>query len=150
MKNSIGYDPGEVNSIGYSEVGSATLVTIAPYQSDESLIIKNMRYFESKCQRAGLEYRSHWDTDLFVLQELQTESKFSDLMILSIELFYENMGKEQPNDYLRKTLRQSECPVLLVPEKFKLPNKLMLVYDGKADGVFAIKQFTYLFSKWFH
>ena len=136
--------------IGYSGMGTATPITVAPYQTDENLIIRNMRYFETKCQHAGLEYRSHRDTDLFALQELQTESRFADLMILSSELFYDNVGKEQPNDYLRKALRQTECPVLLVPEKYELPNKVMLAYDGKPDSVFAIKQFTYLFPQLFH
>ena len=136
--------------VGYSGMGTATPITVAPPQSDEGLINRNMRYFEQKCQHAGLEFRSHRDTDLFALQELQTETRFADLMILSSEIFYENVGKEQPNDYLKKVLRQTECPVLLVPEKYPLPSRIMLAYDGKADSVFAIKQFTYLFPQLFH
>ena len=59
----------------------------------------------------------------------------------------ENEGKDQPNEYLKKVLRQTECPILLVPENYNLPNKLLLAYDGKPDSVFAIKQFTYLFPQ---
>jgi nucleotide-binding universal stress UspA family protein len=87
---------------------------------------------------------------MFALQELQTETRFADLLILSGELFYENIGKEQPNDYLKKILRQTECPILLVPEDYVLPNKVVLAYDGKPDSVFAIKQFTYLFPHFYH
>jgi hypothetical protein len=38
---------------------------------------------------------------MFALEELQKESRFADLMILSSELFYDNISKDQPNDYLK-------------------------------------------------
>lgn len=135
--------------IGYSSVGSAAPITIAPFHADESVTTKNIKTFEKRCEHAGLQYRTHRDTDLFALQELLTETRFADLLILSGELFYENLGKDQPNDYLKKVLRQAECPVIVVPEKFEQPKKIMLAYDGKPDSVFAIRQFTYLFPKWF-
>lgn len=131
--------------IGYSGFPSGAPVSLSPLETEENLITQNIRYFESKCQHAGLEFRTHKDTDLFALQELQTETRFADLMILSGELFYDNIGKEQPNEYLKKMLRQTECPILLVPEDYSMPNKITLAYDGKADSVFAIKQFSYIF-----
>jgi len=135
--------------IGYSGVNSGSSVTISTPQTDESAILKNIATFESRCQHAGMEFRTHKDTDLFALEELQKETRFADLMILSVELFYNNIGDEQPNDYLKRVLRQTECPVMLVPETFELPNKVMLAYDGKPDSVFAIKQFTYLFPHFY-
>jgi nucleotide-binding universal stress UspA family protein len=135
--------------IGYSGVAVDTKVTLSPLETEENLIIKNIRYFENRCLHAGLEFRSHRDTDMFALQELQTETRIAELLILSGELFYENIGKEQPNDYLKKILRQTECPILLVPEDYKLPTKVVLAYDGMADSVFSIKQFTYLFPHFY-
>lgn len=131
--------------VGYTGVGNGSPITITPFQTDTTAIQKNVARFESKCQHAGIDFRTHVDTDLFALEELQKETRFADLMILSSELFYENIGKDQPNEYLKKVLRQTECPILLVPEQYKLPNKLLIAYDGKPDSVFAIKQFTYLF-----
>jgi nucleotide-binding universal stress UspA family protein len=133
--------------VGYSSMGDGSPITVAPYQTDESVTTKIVKTFESRCLHAGLEFRTHRDTDLFALQELQTETRFADLMILSSELFYDNIGSKQPNDYLKKVLHQSECPVLLVPESYKMPEKLILAYNGEEDSVFAIKQFTYLFPK---
>lgn len=133
--------------VGYTGVGNASPITVTPFHTDEDVIKKSVKQFESKCQHAGMEYRTHLDTDLFALEELQMETRFADLMILSSELFYENIGKDQPNEYLKKILRQTECPILLVPENYNLPNKLLLAYDGKPDSVFAIKQFTYLFPQ---
>jgi nucleotide-binding universal stress UspA family protein len=133
--------------VGYTGVGNGSPITISPFQTDTDVIKKNVERFESKCIHAGIEFRTHVDTDLFALEELQKETRFADLMIISTELFYENIGKDQPNEYLKKVLRQTECPILLVPEQYNLPNKLMLAYDGKPDSVFAIKQFTYLFPQ---
>jgi nucleotide-binding universal stress UspA family protein len=135
--------------IGYSGLGNATPISVAPFQTDESVIASNIRLFEERCIHAGLEFRTHRDTDLFALEELLTETRFADLMILSGELFYDNIKKEQPNDYLKKVLRQTECPVIIVPEQYTLPDKVMLAYDGKPDAVFAIKQFTYLLPQLF-
>ncbi|MFM7769826.1 MAG: hypothetical protein ACKO8Q_04650, partial [Bacteroidota bacterium] len=88
--------------------------------------------------------RTHKDTNLFAMEELIRETRFADLLIISSELFYENIDNIQPNEYLRRTLHESECPVLLVPENFLEPNSVLLSYDGKASSVFAIKQFAYL------
>ncbi|MEY2587811.1 MAG: hypothetical protein RLY11_1660 [Bacteroidota bacterium] len=136
--------------VGYSSMGAVAPVSVTPYPTDETVITKNMARFEERCQHAGMEYRTHRDTDMFALQELQKESRFADLMILSAEMFYENIGKDQPNDYLKKILRQTECPILLVPENYSFPSKILLAYDGKPDSVFAIKQFTYLFPQFYN
>ena len=108
-----------------------------------------MARFAERGQHAGMEFRSHRYTDMLALQELQKESRFADLMILSAEIFYDNIGKEQPNDYLKRILRQTECPILLVPENYTLPSKILLAYDGKPESVYAIKQFTYLFPHFY-
>ena len=136
--------------VGYSSMGVASPVSVTPYPTDETAITKNMAIFEDRCRHAGMEYRSHRDTDMFALQELQKESRFADMMILSSEMFYENISKDQPNDYLKKILRQTECPIILVPENYALPTKILLAYDGKPDSVFAIKQFTYLFPQFYN
>jgi hypothetical protein len=134
---------------GYSGFAADTRVRISPIQTEEQLINDQIRYFEKRCAKAGLEYRSHRDTEKFALEELQIETRFADLMVLSGEMFYENIGKDQPNDYLKKVLRQTECPVLIVPEDYTLPNTVVLAYNGRPDSVFAIKQFTYLFPQFY-
>ena len=133
--------------VGYTGAGNAVPITLSAFQADAAVVKKNVALFESKCLHEGIEYRTHMDTDMFALQELQTETRFADLMIISAELFYDNIGRNQPNDYMKKILRQSECPVLIVPEAFQSVDSVLLTYDGKADAVFAIKQFSYLFPE---
>lgn len=133
--------------IGYSGMGIGTPVMLPPLDSDDELVNPTIARFKERCTKSGLEFRVHKDTDLFALQELINETRFADLLVISSELFYENIDKDQPNEYLKKTLHQSECPVMLVPEQFTLPDHILLAYDGKASSVFAIKQFAYIFPE---
>jgi hypothetical protein len=87
----------------------------------------------------------HKDYYNFALPELKKESRFADLLIIGSEKFYENMGIDKPNEYLKDVLHGVECPVVLVPEKFTFPESVILAYDGSDSSVYAIKQFAYLF-----
>jgi hypothetical protein len=48
---------------------------------------------------------------------------------------------------VQDTLHGAECPVLVVPEKFRFPVNNILCYDGSESSVYAIKQFAYLFPE---
>jgi hypothetical protein len=131
--------------IGYSGIGIGTPVLVPVVETNEEEISQNIKRFEERCLKHHIEYRVHKDTDLFAITELITETRFADMLIVSSELFYENVDRDQPNEYLKKTLHQSECPVFVVPENFEQPESIVLAYDGKASSVYAFKQFTYLF-----
>ena len=131
--------------IGYSGMGMGAPVFTMPLDTDDILVNETMEKFSAYCDKHHLEYTMHKDTDLFALAELIQETRFADCLIISSELFYENIDKEQPNEYLRKALHESECPILLVPENFEAPETILLSYDGKASSVYAMKQFAYLF-----
>lgn len=132
--------------LGYSGMGMGAPVFTMPVSDDEHMVEQTIGKFKAYCDQCGLEYNTHKDTNLFALAELIKETRFADCLIISSELFYENIDKEQPNEYLKRTLHESECPVLLVPEHFSEPKSVILSYDGKASSVFAIKQFAYLFG----
>ena len=44
-------------------------------------------------------------------------------------------------------MEDSECPVIIAPEKFDAIDEIIFTYDGSASCVFAMKQFTYLFPE---
>ncbi len=102
--------------IGYSGMGIGAPVVVPMMEHDEAVMTRNIKHFEAKCEENKMEYRVHKDSQVFALSELATETRFADLLIISSELFYQNIDKGQPNDYLKKTLHYAECPVLLVPE----------------------------------
>jgi len=110
-------------------------------------VAENIRLFEEKCLAEGLEYRIHNDSDNLPLASLIQESRFADLILLSRESFFANINKEQPNEYMQELLKKSECPVLLIPDQYESPERILLLYDGEASSVFALKQFAYLFPE---
>jgi nucleotide-binding universal stress UspA family protein len=117
-------------------------------EDDEPRIIEeNIQRFEKLCQGNNIDYRIHKDFYDLVLPELKKESMYADLMIIGAQVFYETMGINSPEDFLKDILVGVSCPVLLVPEKFDFPKSVVLAYDGSEGSVFAIKQFAYLFPE---
>jgi hypothetical protein len=117
---------------------------------DEEIINKNIQFFEDACIADGMHYRVHKDVDMMALSSLVEETRFADVLLVSSELFYKNVGESQPNYYLEEVLKKSECPVMLIPENFKEPAQILLSYDGDESSIFAIKQFAYLFPELLH
>ena len=113
---------------------------------DSSLVKKNISYFERLCRENNIKYRVHRNFYGFAMAELRKETRFADLLIIGGEIFYNNMGIEM-NDYMRETLKMSECPIVIVPEHFDFPQSIILTYDGTESAVYAIKQFACLFPE---
>ncbi|HMO31434.1 MAG TPA: hypothetical protein PKE63_02705 [Lacibacter sp.] len=107
----------------------------------------NMELFRSRCDAEGMEYRIHNDSENLPLASLIRETRFADILFISRDSFFSNISKEQPNEYMQELLKKTECPVVLVPDNFDPPGKVMLLYDGEASSVYAIKQFAYLFPE---
>lgn len=134
--------------IGVGAVGLGGPVFMpALEKADEEGIKENIEHFEERCRKKGIDYRIHKDDELFALEELITETRFADLLIISGESFYSNVGEKQPNDYMQRVLHKSECPVMIVPEEYETPHSIILAYDGTEASVYAIKQFAYLFPE---
>jgi nucleotide-binding universal stress UspA family protein len=114
---------------------------------DAEAVQKNIARFESLCQKNKIDYRVHKNFYDFALPGLRKETRFADLLIIGGESFYENLGVNQPNESVKDALHASECPVLVVPEKFEYPKNNILTYDGSDDSVYAMKLFTYLFPE---
>jgi hypothetical protein len=114
---------------------------------DDVIVNKNVDVFEQACIAEGIEYRIHKDTNMMAIASLIDETRFADVLLVSSDLFYENVQKYQPNFYLEEVLKKSECPVMLVPEDYTEPGQTILAYDGNESSVFAIKQFAYVFPE---
>ena len=114
---------------------------------EEEEIEKNVDQFTRLCQKNLIEYRVHKSLPDSSTPQLATETRFTDLMIIGSETFYTNGVNAGTDVYLKDALRDTECPVVIVPEKFDFPSNIILAYDGSASSVFAIKQFAYLFPE---
>jgi hypothetical protein len=114
-------------------------------ENEHALVSQSQKKFAEAFENVGIKYDIHpyeadWNVDLF-----QKESRFSDLVVISEELFCNNMMELQPNYFMKEALKASECPVMVVPEKFKFIERIAIAYDGKKESMHAIKQFVYLF-----
>ncbi len=116
-------------------------------ESETETIESNIRQFEHKCSTVQMDYSIRKDFSDLALPELQKESRFADLMIIGSQAFYEDMGVNSAESYMRDALHHTECPIIIVPDKLKFPTSVILAYDGTEDNLFAIKQFSYLFPE---
>ena len=98
--------------------------------------------FETACQGAGLNYSVHHDRSV-AIQELVHESIYADLLLIDNRETLTGYTEKIPTDFIRDLLTQTHCPVLIVPHHFKPISKLVLLYDGEASSVHAIKMFSY-------
>ena len=108
---------------------------------------KNIQLFESLCQKNGITFTIHKDFFDFALPELQKETRFSDLMLISSEKFHPNAKTDDASAYLQDILKATECPVIVVPETFTFPERNVLLFVETASSIYAIKQFAYLFPE---
>ena len=134
------------NLWSYADSMSGPMFIPLAEDANNDLMKENMIKFETLCKKNGMEYRVHEDSFDFALPELKEETRFADLLIIGSEVFYQNMG-DSINSYLQDLLHHSECPVIVVPEKFIFPETFILSYDGTGSSVYAIKQFAYLFPE---
>jgi hypothetical protein len=114
-------------------------------EQETILVRKSQEQFSKECERHGIKFQIHpyegsWDRDLF-----SKESRFADLVVISEEIFRKDTLNIQPNYFMEETLRASECPVMVVPDNFREIERLAIAYDGGKEGMFALKQFVYLF-----
>jgi hypothetical protein len=116
-------------------------------EEDTDLVKKNIEHYENLCRNNNMVYRVHQDFYDFALPELKKETRFSDVVILSSELFYKGVYEGNQFEYLKDALHTAECPFVIVPEKYEFPDNNILAYDGSEESVFAIKQFAYIFPE---
>lgn len=138
--------PGaEYAELLYSLGGVGGPLYYMDFEVDDTVAIqKNIDHFKMRCNKNGIEYSVHADMGMHVVSELISETRFADLLILGSELFYEKLGKDTQEGYIAEVLHNAECPLVLVPERYKNIENVVLAYDGSASSVYAIKQFAYL------
>lgn len=94
----------------------------------------------------GLKYEIHHDFRM-TAYEVAKQSMYSDLLIVSYQIFYNTIKQRSENSLLYNVLKESKCPVLILPENIQGIDNIIFTYDGKESSVFAIKAFANLFSE---
>ncbi|HET9058070.1 MAG TPA: universal stress protein [Chitinophagaceae bacterium] len=111
--------------------------------SDTEAREKAVKKFETACQVAGINYSVHHDRKI-AIKELLHESIYADLLVIDSKETLTHYDETKPTRFIRELLAEVQCPVLLVPQKYKSIDKIMLLYDGEPSAVFAIRMFSYV------
>ena len=140
------------HSINYSLlIPNAFAPTPDPYiaftKEEHDAYLKGIKQFQALCVKHNIEHRVHQESEEWNIDDLIKESRFTDLIIVSGELFFSDIEKEQPNEFLRGVLNRSECPVLVVPEDAKPIKRIAVAYNGEKESMFALKMFCNIFSQ---
>lgn len=114
---------------------------------ETSEINKSVLKFREYCASHHLRHRVIKKFDDFGLPELKQQSRYADLVVLGSEYFFKVPESDKLSDYLKTSLHDAECPVVVVPESFSQPQINILTCDGTASSARAIKNFTYLFPE---
>lgn len=105
--------------------------------------------FGSFCEEAGINYSIHHDRSI-AIQELLHESIYADIIIIDSSETLTHYAEDLPTRFIRDLLIDVECPVLLVPNKYKPIQKITLLYDGEPSSVYAIKMLSYMLEPFKH
>ena len=129
---------------------------LTSYKNSEELLKKldakdkakrdeSVKQFEKACSEADIHYSFHRNKGI-AIQELKQESIFADLIVINDNETFNRFAEKPPTSFIKELLADVQCPVLIVPDKFKQIDKITLLYDGAPSSVFAIKIFSYLFG----
>ncbi|HEX4877915.1 MAG TPA: universal stress protein [Chitinophagaceae bacterium] len=99
--------------------------------------------FERACKAARVPFTLHTDKKI-AIQGLKHESIYADMLVIGMKETFSNYPEKPPTRFIRDLLSDTQCPVLLVPEKYRGIEKVVLLYDGEPSSVYAIKMFSYL------
>ncbi|THU39535.1 universal stress protein [Niastella caeni] len=115
---------------------------IADQQAREA----SVNNFSKACREASLNFSVHHDRNI-ALHELLHESIYADLMVIGNKETLTHYEETIPTRFIRDLLSEVQCPVLVVPTKYKPLDKLVLLYDGQPSSVHAIRTFSSLFPE---
>jgi nucleotide-binding universal stress UspA family protein len=126
---------------------NSTMFLPITHDIDNSDINKTIETFVDDCKRNDIQYRVHKEYEGSALSVIMNESRFADLLLLGSETFYNDYYRTELSEHIKDTLHEIECPAIILPEKYRIPIKNVVAYDGSKSSVFALKQFIYLFPE---
>jgi nucleotide-binding universal stress UspA family protein len=115
-------------------------------EKDDEKRDESIDTFTRACENADVNFSVHRDRNV-ALQEMLHESVYADLVIISPDETVSRFLEPVPTRFIRDLLNDIQCPVVLVPPKFKPINKVILLYNGDPSSVYAVRSFSYLFDR---
>lgn len=101
------------------------------------------RKFEEACIKHKLKFNTHHDKN-YASKELIHETIFADLLVLSRNESFTHHKEKFPSRFISEALSESQCPVLMTPDKYVDIEKIVFLFDGHPNSIYALKMFVYL------
>ena len=114
-------------------------------EKDNETRMQAAKKFEQVCRKGGFTYSVHHDRGI-AIHDLLHESIYADLLVIDAKETLTHYEEKRPTRFIRDLLTDVQCPVLVVPSKYRPVEKVYLLYDGEPSSVYAIKSFNYLFN----
>jgi len=146
-------EPVQAKGIFFTPVDFQQLINVSyipvarPYiklkKNEKKLVRQSKEKFINACEASNIKCQAdeHEEEDKNLLIK---ESRFADILLISEELFCSDYVYEQPNVFMKEILHGAECPVIVVPETFSSPDRIVVAYDGRKESMISLKQFCYL------
>jgi hypothetical protein len=139
--------------LDYNGIYSASYVPgpdtyVRTKDKERQAVTEHKAIFARRCEQANIHFQLHENDEPWSKQLVSKESRFTDLVVVSGETFYAELDAQEPNLFLHEALRETESPILVVPEKFSGFNEVFFAYDGSKESLYALKQFSYLFPQY--
>ncbi|WP_343670862.1 hypothetical protein [Chitinophaga sp.] len=80
-------------------------------------------------------------------EEVVTESRFSDLLIIGKALSFPFLYDTNPTGFVRNMLLHAQCPVMVLPEEPHKVTGVAFCYNGTYSSMYAIKAFAALYPE---
>lgn len=106
---------------------------------------KAVEQFTESCKKAKVEFSVCRDKSIAIL-ELEHESMFADLIIINENETFTRIKHKSPTPFMKDLLANVQCPVLVVPDRYRKIERIILLYDGGPSSMHAIKMFSYVLS----
>ncbi len=110
-------------------------------------IHEKIQLFDEACENLKINASLHEDEKM-PLEEIVRESRFADLLLIENNISFNKLFESDPPRFVQDVLRESQCPVLLLPSEKKEIEELFFTYNGSSSSMYAIRSFTNLFPNY--
>lgn len=99
--------------------------------------------FIHAAKAAGLNFSVHHNYNV-AIRELLHETIYADMLVVDSHETLTSYAEPVPTEFIRDLLANTQCPVMVVPVRFKPVSKLVWLFDGEPTSVHAMKMFSYV------
>jgi nucleotide-binding universal stress UspA family protein len=117
----------------------------ARHEGNEQLT-ESIQFLHEACARREVRCTVHHYPG-HPAKEVARESRYADLLVVDPSLSFESKSEGIPTDFILRLLGETECPVVIAPERFDGVEEIVFACDYGPSAMFALRQFAYLFPE---